>query len=321
MSEASPAAADVVVSLTNVQVQFGGGSVRAVDTVSLDVGRGEVVALVGESGCGKTTLIRAIIGLEPLAHGSIAVEGSTVGGGRRLRALRRRVQMIFQDPSGALNPRHSIYEAVAEGLRIHKVKGHEPTLVAEALAAAGLRPPDRYLRRFPHELSGGQRQRCAHAAAMALGPSLLLADEPVAPRRLDPRRDPGADAIVRRRTQGDIIAVTHDLGLAWNIADRVAVMYLGRIVELGPTEEVLADPQHPYTRALLSVVPETRRMEQQILQGETPDPSRMPTGCRFHPRCPVVASGEAARLGILARVTVTIGTVSTLRPRRRLPPP
>ena len=122
MSEASPAAADVVVSLTNVQVQFGGGSVRAVDTVSLDVGRGEVVALVGESGCGKTTLIRAIIGLEPLAHGSIAVEGSTVGGGRRLRALRRRVQMIFQDPSGALNPRHSIYEAVAEGLRIHKVK-------------------------------------------------------------------------------------------------------------------------------------------------------------------------------------------------------
>ena len=146
-----------VVSITNVQVQFGGGRVRAVDTVSLDVGRGEVVALVGESGCGKTTLIRSIVGLEPLAHGSIAVEGTPVRKGRGLRAVRRRVQLIFQDPSGALNPRHSIYEAVAEGLRIHKVKGHEPTLVAEALTAAGLRPAERYLGRFPHELSGGQR--------------------------------------------------------------------------------------------------------------------------------------------------------------------
>lgn len=297
MSEASPAAADVVVSLTNVQVQFGGGSVRAVDTVSLDVGRGEVVALVGESGCGKTTLIRAIIGLEPLAHGSIAVEGSTVGGGRRLRALRRRVQMIFQDPSGALNPRHSIYEAVAEGLRIHKVKGHEPTLVAEALAAAGLRPPDRYLRRFPHELSG-VNANVIIAAAMALQPALLLADEPVA--SLDASIRGEILALMRSFVDShgvSIIAVTHDLGLAWNIADRVAVMYLGRIVEVGPTEEVLRSPKHPYTQALLSVVPEIEGMAQQILVGETPDPSRIPSGCRFHPRCPVVASGEADRLG------------------------
>ncbi|MFZ2444558.1 MAG: ABC transporter ATP-binding protein, partial [Ilumatobacteraceae bacterium] len=224
--------------------------------------------------------------------------GSTVGGGRRLRALRRRVQMIFQDPSGALNPRHSIYEAVAEGLRIHKVKGHEPTLVAEALAAAGLRPPDRYLRRFPHELSGGQRQRVIIAAAMALQPALLLADEPVA--SLDASIRGEILALMRSFVDShgvSIIAVTHDLGLAWNIADRVAVMYLGRIVEVGPTEEVLRSPKHPYTQALLSVVPEIEGMAQQILVGETPDPSRIPSGCRFHPRCPVVASGEADRLG------------------------
>ena len=285
-----------VVSITNVQVQFGGGRVRAVDTVSLDVGRGEVVALVGESGCGKTTLIRSIIGLEPLAHGSISVEGAPVRKGRGLRALRKRVQLIFQDPSGALNPRHSIYEAVAEGLRIHKVPGHEPTLVAEALTAAGLRPAERYLGRFPHELSGGQRVLIA--AAMALQPALLLADEPVA--SLDASIRGEILALMRSfvDTHGvSIIAVTHDLGLAWNIADRVAVMYLGRIVEVGPTEEVLRAPKHPYTQALLSVVPEIEGMEQQILHGETPDPSRVPSGCRFHPRCPVLASGEADRLG------------------------
>ena len=207
--------------------------------------------------------------------------------------------MIFQDPSGALNPRHTIYEAVAEGLRIHKVKGHEPTLVATALARAGLRPPERYLRRYPHEVSGGQRQRVLIAAAMALGPQLLLADEPVA--SLDASIRGEILALMRSFVDEhgvSIIAVTHDLGLAWNIADRVAVMYLGRIVEIGPAEAVLGDPQHPYTRALLSVVPEIEKVEQQILTGETPDPSRIPPGCRFHPRCPLVASGEAARLGI-----------------------
>ena len=300
---------DTLVSVRGAHVRFGAGrgagagAVRAVDGVDLEVARGEVLALVGESGCGKTTLIRSMIGLEPLAEGSIAVDGLEVTrNARELRALRRRAQMIFQDPTGALNPRHTIFEAVAEGLRIHRIDGDETELVTAALANAGLRPPERYLRRFPHELSGGQRQRVLIAAAMALDPVVLLADEPVA--SLDASIRGEILALMRSYvdTHGvSIIAVTHDLGLAWNIADRVAVMYLGRIVELGPTEEVLADPKHPYTRALLSVVPETRRLEQQILQGETPDPSRMPTGCRFHPRCPVVASGEAARLGIEAR--------------------
>ena len=291
-----------LLELRNVQVNFstGRGLVRAVDGVDLDVRHGEVLALVGESGCGKTTLIRSILGLERATAGTFVFDGSPVSPrARSLRTLRRRVQMIFQDPTGALNPRHTIYEAVAEGIRIHKVAGDEPTLVADALARAGLRPPARYLQRYPHEVSGGQRQRVLIAGAMALGPQLLLADEPVA--SLDASIRGEILALMRSLVDEhgiSIIAVTHDLGLAWNIADRVAVMYLGRIVEIGATEQVLSDPQHPYTRALLSVVPEKERMEQQILTGETPDPSRIPSGCRFHPRCPLVASGQAARLGI-----------------------
>ncbi len=302
-----PVVSGPLLSLTNVQVQFGGGRVHAVDTVSLDVGRGEVLALVGESGCGKTTLIRSIIGLEPLTSGTITVDGAKVtGNARGLRALRRKVQMIFQDPTGALNPRHTIGDAVAEGLRIHRkrgtAKGDEAAVVGAALAEAGLRPPERFVGRYPHEVSGGQRQRVLIAGAMALHPKLLLADEPVA--SLDASIRGEILALMRSYVDRDgvsIIAVTHDLGLAWNIADRVAVMYLGRIVEIGPAEDVLRNPQHPYTQALLSVVPEIEGMEQQILTGETPDPSRIPSGCRFHPRCPLVANGEAERLGIVDR--------------------
>jgi oligopeptide/dipeptide ABC transporter ATP-binding protein len=278
------------------------GPVKAVDGVDLDVASGEVLALVGESGCGKSSLIRSIVGLIP-SSGTVEFEGQVIGKKTtRLRRLRRRVQMVFQDPTGALNPRHTIYEAVAEGIRIHRIKGHEPTLVAEALARAGLRPPERYIARYPHEVSGGQRQRVLIAGAMALGPRLLLADEPVA--SLDASIRGEILALMRGlvdETGVGIIAVTHDLGLAWNIADRVAVMYLGRLVEVGTTEAVLSDPQHPYSRALLSVVPEAHHLEPQILTGETPDPRAIPMGCRFHPRCPLVASGEAERLGILDR--------------------
>jgi peptide/nickel transport system ATP-binding protein len=287
-----------VVRVRDAAVHF--GDARAVDGVTLEVAPGEVLALVGESGSGKTTLVRAIQGLQELSGGSIEFAGQQDAAGRRL--ARRDVQMVFQDPTGALNPRQTIHEIVAEGLRIRRDRGDELERVAEALARAGLRPAERFVHRYPHEISGGQRQRVVIAGAMAMQPKLLLADEPVA--SLDASIRGEILALMRSLVDDTglaIIAVTHDLGLAWNIADRIAVMYLGRIVELGPTERVLADPQHPYTRALLSVVPEMHEVEQQILVGETPDPRRIPAGCRFHPRCPLVASGEAARLGIEER--------------------
>jgi oligopeptide/dipeptide ABC transporter ATP-binding protein len=294
---------EVLLETRGLHVRFPsrhGSVARAVDGVDLTVRHGEVLALVGESGCGKTTLARTILGLEHPAEGEVRHEGEAIRyDGRYLRSYRSKVQMVFQDPMGALNPRQTVYEAVAEGLRIQKLPGDEALRVSDALARAGLRPPERFFQLYPYELSGGQRQRVVIAGAMVLRPSLLVADEPVSSLDASVRGEILELMLRLVRDEGvTILVVTHDLGLAWNIADRIAVMYLGRIVEEGPTETLLSSPQHPYTRALLSVVPEVEEMEQQILQGEAPDPTRIPTGCRFHPRCPLVASGEAARLGI-----------------------
>ncbi len=280
-----------LVEVEDLHVHF--GAARAVDGASVHVLPGEVLALVGESGSGKTTLIRAIQGLQKPTSGTIRVDGA--GGsspGKVQTIFNPSVQMVFQDPTGALNPRQTIYEIVAEGLRIKGEAGGEAEQVWAALSRAGLRPPERFFPMYPHEVSGGQRQRVVIAGAMVMEPRLLLADEPVA--SLDASIRGEILALMRRlvdETGLAILVVTHDLGLAWNIADRVAVMYLGRIVETGPTEQILEDPRHPYTRALLSVVPETREMEQQILTGEIPDPARIPPGCRFHPRCPLLQSG------------------------------
>jgi oligopeptide/dipeptide ABC transporter ATP-binding protein len=217
---------------------------------------------------------------------------------RGLKELRRHVQLVLQDPAGALNPRHTVYESVAEGLRVHHLvtgSGHtEAELVAQALSSAGLRPPEGLFLRYPHELSGGQRQRVLIAGALALQPQLLIADEPVSSLDASIRGEILALLLKLRQELGlGVLVVTHDLGLAWNIADRIAVMYLGRVIESGPTERVLTEPQHPYTQALLSVVPEIEGREAVVLRGEIPDPTRIPAGCRFHPRCPALASGAA----------------------------
>jgi peptide/nickel transport system ATP-binding protein len=290
---------DSVLTARDLRVEFGlpGGRVaRAVDGVDLDVAPGEIVALAGESGCGKTTLARTLLGLERATGGTVAFGGEPLRySTRALKAYRRRVQLVLQDPSGALNPRHTVYDAVAEGLRIHGIRDDEPGRVADALSRAGLRPPEQFFLAYPHELSGGQRQRVVIAGALVLRPSLLVADEPVASLDASVRGEILQLLLRLKEEQGlGALVITHDLGLAWSIADRIAIMYLGRIVEQGPVEQVLTEPRHPYTRALVSVLPDSPVPEPIVLAGELPDASKIPGGCRFRPRCQEVASGNAA---------------------------
>ena len=295
-----------VLAAHDLEVEFRGrrgARARAVDGVDLELARGEIVALVGESGCGKTTLARTLLGLERPTSGTVSVGGEPLTySSASLKALRRRVQLVLQDPTGALNPRRSVYEAVAEGLRVHGFQGDEEAAVAAALSRAGLRPPERFFLRYPHELSGGQRQRVVIAGALVLDPDVIVADEPVSSLDASVRGEILALLLsLRESLQLSLLVVTHDLGVAWNIADRIAVMYLGRIVEEGPTEQVLSAPKHPYTQALLSVVPEIDRLEPVVLSGEPPDPTAIPSGCRFHPRCPALRDGRAAAVADACR--------------------
>lgn len=270
--------------------------IHAVDGVNLTLRRSEVIALVGESGCGKSTLGLLLMGLEDPTDGSVIFEEQDIThlNDSERKGLRRKIQMVFQDPYESLNPTQTIEEIITEPLIVHGIASSQQDRderVRKAMEDAGLKPAEVYLQRYPHELSGGQRQRVVIASALVLEPEIIIADEPVSMLDVSIRAEViNLLAELRISRQIAVIFITHDLGSVGFFADRVAVMYLGRIVEIGTMLDVLEKPQHPYTKALLSVIPVPNprlRHERIILQGETPNPVNIPSGCRFHPRCPV----------------------------------
>jgi peptide/nickel transport system ATP-binding protein len=278
-------------SVRDLHVHYRGRRGRiaaAVDGVSLEWRNGEVLGVVGESGCGKSTLARAMLGLVKPAGGEIDVEGAAVRGGPELRALRRRVQMVFQDPYQTLNPRMRVRAIVTEPLLVQGVPAAERAArVDRALEDVGM-PAARFADRYPHELSGGQRQRVAIAAALVIDPDGLICDEPVSMLDVSVRAQVLKVLMDLRESRSlALLFITHDLGLAWALCDRIAVMYLGRIVEHGTAQQVIESPKHPYTQALVAAVPSPGRQDgTKLIGGEPPDAAHIPPGCRLHPRCP-----------------------------------
>jgi oligopeptide transport system ATP-binding protein len=267
------------------------GAVHAVDGVSLSVAEGEVLAIVGESGCGKSTLGRVMLRLIETDSGSVRFAGEDLAvlSPSALRARRRDMQIIFQDPFGSLDPHMTVAQAIAEPLRLHRLvpRTEEQARVAELLRRVGLRPES--AGRWPHEFSGGQRQRIAIARALASNPRLIIGDEPVS--ALDVSVQAQVINLLRdliRDLRLTFVLVSHDLGVVRHVADRVAVMYLGRIVEEGPAEDVLGAPRHPYTRALVAAMPGAQT-KTPPLEGDVPSPIAPPSGCRFHTRCAFAA--------------------------------
>lgn len=270
------------------------GMVKAVDGVDLQLQRGEIVGLVGESGCGKSTLGRTILQLIPATEGTVILGGKNLTGmaGEELRASRADFQMIFQDPYASLNPRMTVFDTLSEALQAHHKLAADtiPRRVADLMERVGLSA--RYSRKYPHEFSGGQRQRIAIARALAVDPKLIVADEPVSALDVSIQAQIiNLLAKLSREMELTLIFISHDLSVVKHISDRIAVMYLGRIVEIGPAAQVFDQPAHPYTRALVSAIPvpdpEKERARQRIiLQGDPPSPMNPPAGCAFHPRCP-----------------------------------
>ncbi|MEN9764598.1 MAG: hypothetical protein RL397_553 [Pseudomonadota bacterium] len=269
----------------------GGGLVRAVDGVDIKVFEGETLGVVGESGCGKSTTARLLMHLLSLTSGDILFEGKPVGnGGLSLRAFRRQVQMVFQDSYASLNPRLTIEDSVAFGPQVHGMPQAQAVTVArDLLTKVGL-DPNRFATRYPHELSGGQRQRVNIARALALHPRLVILDEAVS--ALDKSVEAQVlNLLLDLKDEYGLtyVFISHDLNVVRAISDRVMVMYLGQVVEIGPSESIFAEPKHPYTRALLSSIPSmdpADRTEKPPLMGDPPNPINPPSGCRFHTRCP-----------------------------------
>jgi oligopeptide/dipeptide ABC transporter ATP-binding protein len=264
------------------------GHVQALTEVDLVIHEGETLALVGESGCGKTTLGRTIVGLERPRSGVMRWRGQPLPAGLRPPALQRQIQMIFQDPAASLNPRMTVLDLLTEALAVHGLleRSREETAL-QLLADVGLDASA--LHRYPFEFSGGQRQRISVARALALKPALIVCDEPVSALDVSVQAQVlNLLADLKEKYRLAYLFISHDINAVRFIADRVAVMYLGRIVEEGPAEAVLTNPAHPYTQALVSAVPVpgVERRERQVLRGELPSPSRPPAGCAFHPRCP-----------------------------------
>jgi peptide/nickel transport system ATP-binding protein len=267
--------------------------VHAVDNVSLDVFRGETVGLVGESGCGKSTLGRCLVRLYEISAGKIEFEGIDISTAKTgaLRPIRQRMQMVFQDPYSSLNPRRRVADLLAEPLKVHgkRSRAEIKERVAELMRLVELLPD--HLNRFPHEFSGGQRQRIGIARAIALEPSLVVADEPVSALDVSIQAQiVNLFADLQERLGLTYVFIAHDLSVVRQVSTRTAVMYLGSIVESGPTEEIFRSPRHPYSEALISAVPSadldrTNRRERIVLQGDVPSPINPPSGCRFHPRC------------------------------------